>query len=291
MLSEMSVLRNFSESICKKVRQKNMMKNTIMTLLMLAFCLSINAEDHQNCSCDHHPESAHIESLPTTLSMGEVSHDKLEVEMEINMMTKYMWRGCDKGGITFKPEVMLSWKGLSLTVEGGKGIDKEDEIELDLELDYEFPFGLNVGIIDYWDYDEDIDGKYFYFKKDSPHRWEANIGYSNDLFSIQAYSIFAGNDYKHNGDRAYSTYFELTVPFKLSGFDWKAKLGFTPAESAGSHHAGENLYADKAAFVMASVRATKELHFKNFHLPVYGELHTNPYTKKAMFVGGVTLEL
>lgn len=262
-----------------------------MSALMLICCISINADDTKSHVCTHHAEDTHSTLAPTTQGMGEVSHDKLEMEMEINMMTKYMWRGCDKGGITFKPEAMLSWKGLSLTLEGSKGIDKDDEVELDVELGYEFPFGLNIGIVDYWDYDDDIDGKYFYYKKDSPHRWEANIGYSNDFFSIQAYSIFAGQDYKHNGDRAYSTYFELTVPFTMAGFDWKAMLGFTPAESAGSHHTGENLYADKAAFVMASVRATKELHFKNFHLPVYGELHTNPYTKKAMFLGGITLEL
>ena len=220
----------------------------------------------------------------------EADDNKVGVDVEINMMTKYMWRGIDKGGITFKPEATLSWKGLSLTFEGSKGIDKEDDIELDVELGYEFPFGLNIGIVDYWDHDEDIDGKYFYYKKESTHRWEANIGYSNDYFEIQAYSIFAGHDYKHNGDRAYSTYFELGVPFRMAGLDWKAKLGFTPAESAASHHEDENLYADKAAFVMASVRAVKELHFKQFHMPVYVELHTNPYNKKACFLGGLTIE-
>lgn len=268
------------------------MKNhTIMTLLLWLLCLCIHAEDNKNVPVGTYSEGISLPSENAASEISEGTPGKMEVEIEITMLTKYMWRGIDKGGITFKPEATLSWKGFSLTVEGGKGIDKEDHIELDTELSYEFPFGLNVGIVDYWDYDEDIDGKYFYYKKDSPHRWEANIGYSNAYFSFQAYSVFAGNDYKANGERAYSTYFELTVPFSMAGLDWKTMLGFTPAESATSEHTGESLYADKAAFVMAAVRATKELHFKNFHLPVYVELHTNPYTKKAMFLGGITLEL
>ena len=45
--------------------------------------------------------------------------------------------------------------------------------------------------------------------------------------------MFWGNDHKINGDRAYSTYVELSVPFRAGGLDWDVRAGITPMESAG----------------------------------------------------------
>ena len=57
-----------------------------------------------------------------------------------------------------------------------------------------------------------------------------NIGYDFGFLSLQWYTNFAGNDgLNSNGDRAYSSYFELSAPFRLGGLDWSASLGVVPS--------------------------------------------------------------
>ena len=51
------------------------------------------------------------------------------------------------------------------------------------------------------------------------------------------------------------------------------------------------LYADGPAIVEASIRATKDIEAKGFHVPVFMEFNTNPYTKRASIVGGVGVRL
>ena len=45
-----------------------------------------------------------------------------------------------------------------------------------------------------------------------------------------------GNDYKIDGSRAFSTYIELSVPFRAGGLDWDVRAGITPMESAGTSY-------------------------------------------------------
>jgi hypothetical protein len=40
---------------------------------------------------------------------------------------------------------------------------------------------------------------------------------------------------------------------------------------------------------MATIRATKNLQFKSLKLPIYAELHTNPYLQKATFLVGISV--
>ena len=114
-----------------------------------------------------------------------------------------------------------------------------------------------------------------------------------------------GNDYKIDGKRAYSTYIELSMPFRLGGLDWNASVGVTPFESAGITYKeqivtesgqtktvtrGDWMYGESFTCNMAALRATKELEFKHFSVPVYVELHTNPYLQRANIVLGVAIK-
>ena len=162
-------------------------------------------------------------------------------------------------------------------------------------------------MIDYWTADVDPRNRYFYFggETECPHQLEANIGYSCEYGSLQAYTMFYGNDYKIDGKRAYSTYIELNVPFRLGGLQWDACVGVTPFESAGTtyeeeyqtasgktktHTRGDWMYGESFTCNMASLRATKELEFKHFNVPVFVELHTNPYLQRANIVLGVAIK-
>ena len=223
-----------------------------------------------------------------------------EAEVQADLVSKYLWRGMEKGGISLQPQAKLSWQGAYVKLFGSTGFIKTDEDEIDLSLGYEFPFGLNIGVIDYWQTGIEPNNLYFgYNKETTAHRLEGNIGYTCRYGSVQAYCMFYGHDTKINGKQAYSTYIELTVPFRLGGLDWTAKAGLTPMESAGwtvPDYAtlSESLhyfYADGPACVMASVRATKNLKLRGLTLPIYAELNTNPYMQTAYIMGGIGVKV
>ena len=235
--------------------------------------------------------------------LAGMAQDNVEAEVEVTLLSKYLWRGQQKGGVSLQPGATLSWKGAFVNVEGSKGFNREDEEELDINIGYQFPFGLNVGLSDMWNYEDRNHGQYFFYKdKETSHQLEGNIGYSCRYFDLQAYCMFWGNDYKLDGSRAYSTYVELAVPFKLGGLDWTLSAGMTPMESAGAYttlydEKGQEegwernyFYADGPACVSAVLRAQKELRYKSIEIPVFVELNTNPYMKTAAFLAGFTFK-
>ena len=254
--------------------------------------------------------------LPTT-TLAQEEQEAPEVEwvvelvkesdfnafVQASLVSRYMWRGTDLGGISIQPEAGISWKGLSLSAFGNAGFDKNDAQEFDLTLGYEYK-GFNIGVTDYWFTGVDPEDRYFFYKeKETAHQLEANLGYTCKYFSLQAYTMFWGNDFKINGDRAYSTYVELSVPFRAGGLDWDVRAGITPMESAGyttplTVHSiyGDMTVAQPHYFYgegftcnLASIRATKNLQYKSLHLPIFAEIHTNPYLQKANFLVGISV--
>ena len=233
---------------------------------------------------------------------AQTDGNKVESYVDVDLVSHYMWRGQDKGGVSIQPEAYVSWKGLTLKLEGNTGFESSDGQDLDVTLGFEC-FGFNIGVIDCWESNIDPNNRYFYYKEKGAHRLEANIGYSWKYGSLQAYTIFWGNDFRISGKRAYSTYVELSVPFKLGGVNWTAAVGGTPFESAGYLELLENqgisghetygiphyYYAEGPSCVMASIRATKTIDLGFAHVPVFAELHTNPYMRKATFLCGLTI--
>ena len=241
-----------------------------------------------------------------TLLPAQVSaQDEFTASVSGSLVSRYMWRGIDMAGPSIQPSLTLGWKGLSLDVSGNIPFDKEDVRDMDVTLGYSL-YGFNIGVIDYWTADVDPKNRYFYYggEAECPHQLEANLGYTCKYGSLQAYTMVYGNDFKIDGDRAYSTYIELSVPFRLGGLDWDVRAGVTPFESAGSTYdetvvtesgktktvtRGDWMYGESFTCNMASIRATKNLEFKHFNVPVFVELHTNPYLQRANLVFGVTI--
>ena len=244
---------------------------------------------------------AAITFLPAQVS----AQDEFTASVLGSLVSRYMWRGIDMAGPSIQPSLTLGWKGLSLDVSGNIPFDKEDVRDIDVTLGYSL-YGFNIGVIDYWTADVDPKNRYFYYggEAECPHQLEANLGYTCKYGSLQAYTMVYGNDFKIDGDRAYSTYIELSVPFRLGGLDWDVRAGVTPFESAGSTYdetvitesgktktvtRGDWMYGESFTCNMASIRATKNLEFKHFNVPVFVELHTNPYLQRANLVFGVTI--
>ena len=217
---------------------------------------------------------------------GAQETEKIETTVEADIVSQYIWRGQDLGDVSLQPTLGIGYKGLSLTGWGSIGLSNPDDTkELDLTLAYTAG-GFNIGITDYW-LSEGLDPKSRYFKYDAHgtnHVFEANVGYDFGLLSLQWFTNFAGNDGLTKKDkRAYSSYFELTVPFKLASVDWTATAGAVPYATT---YYGTNGFA----VTNLSLTATKDIKITDsFSIPVFGQVAANPQSQKAYLVFGLKL--
>ena len=144
---------------------------------------------------------------------------KVETTVAADFVTNYIWRGLDCGNISVQPTLGIGYKGLSLSAWGSVGFTSTDTKEFDLTLAYTIG-GFNIGITDYW----------FNTGGDEP---------DNRYF-------------KKSDKRAYSSYAEVSVPFKLATVDWTATAGVVPYYTT---------FYDTTGFAVTnlSLRADKEI--------------------------------
>lgn len=227
------------------------------------------------------------------LAMGMVlggtalAQEEIETTISGDIVSSYIWRGQDLGDVSLQPTLGIGYQGLSLTAWGNVGLSNAaDTKELDLTLSYTIG-GFNIGVTDYWtNAGGDPQARYFKYNAHATnHVFEANIGYDFGFASLQWYSNFAGNDGMNNdGDRAYSSYFEVSAPFKLATVDWTATAGAVPFATD---------YYGTTGFAVTNLalKATKEIKITDtFSVPVYGQVVANPCSQKAYLVLGFTLQ-
>lgn len=221
------------------------------------------------------------------LSVSALAQDEIETTVSADFVSQYIWRGQDLGSVAVQPTLGIGAKGLSLTAWGSYALtNPSDTKEFDLTLAYSVG-GLNIGVTDYW-FSTGLDPRNRYFKYDAHgtnHVFEANIGYDFGVASVQWYTNFTGNDgVNKDGNRAYSSYVEASVPFTIAGVDWTATAGAVPFATT--------LYGTTGlAVTNLSMRATKAIRVTDtFSVPVFGQLTANPCSQKAYLVLGLTLQ-
>ena len=177
-----------------------------------------------------------------------------EVFVTADFVSSYIWRGMDSGNASVQPSLGLNWKGLTAYVWGSTEF-REKNNEIDLSLEYEYK-NLTLYANNYFTQTEEEPFKYFNYSSHSTgHTFEVGAGYMlSEKFplSVSWYTTFAGNDYRENGKRAWSSYKFNVVNIGLS--------------------------------------ATKDIKItSNFSLPIFGKLIANPYEEQLYFVVGITL--
>ena len=219
-------------------------------------------------------------------STTAIAQDEIETTISGDIVSSYIWRGQDLGSAAVQPTLGVGYKGLSLTAWGSYGlVNTADTKEFDLTLAYTTG-GFNIGITDYW-FSAGLDPDARYFKYDAHgtnHVFEANIGYDFGPLSLQWFTNFAGNDgLNQDGKRAYSSYVEVAVPFRLATVDWTATAGVVPWATTSYGTSG-------FAVTNLALKATKEIKVTDtFSIPVFGQVVGNPCSQKAYLVFGFTL--
>lgn len=212
---------------------------------------------------------------------------EIETTVSADFVNQYIWRGQNLGSTAVQPTLGIGYKGLSLTAWGSYGLtNPADTKEFDLTLGYSIG-GFNIGITDYW-FDSGLDPQGRYFKYDAHgtnHIFEANVGYDFGMVSLQWYTNFTGNDGTNkDGKRAYSSYVEANLPFRLVGVDWIATAGTVPYATTSYGTSG-------FAVTNVSLKATKDIKVTDtFSIPIFGQIVANPCAQKAYLVLGFTLQ-
>ena len=216
--------------------------------------------------------------------IGAMAQDEVETTIAADVVSQYIWRGQDLGSVSLQPTLGIGYKGLSLTAWGSVGLSEpSDTKEFDLTLAYT-KGGFNIGITDYW-FNTPEERYFLYDANKTSHVFEANIGYDFGAASIQWFTNFAGNDgLNKDGKRAYSSYLELSAPFKLASVDWSATVGAVP-------YATDFYGVDGFAVTNLALKATKDIKVTDsFSIPVVAQVAANPSTQKAYLVFGFTLQ-
>ena len=219
---------------------------------------------------------------------GAKAESGVEASVGLEVLSNYIWRGQDLGGAAFQPTLSVGYKGLSLSCFGSYGfVDRNDTKELDFTLAYTVK-GFTVGMTDYYciSGQDNCPGSYFNYKRNrTAHVFEANVGYDFGFLAVNWFTNFAGADgVNGKGKRAYSSYLELTAPFKLAKLDWEAAIGVVPYKTS--------FYADADGFAVTrvSLKAGYDLKINDkFHLPLSATVTANPSTKKMYFTAGVAI--
>jgi len=221
-------------------------------------------------------------ALATTAGTTK-AQDGVETTLEADLVNQYIWRGQKLGNVSVQPTLGIEWKGLSLTAWGSVGIEKEDTKEFDLTAAYTLG-GFTVGLTDYY-----FDSKryFLYDAHRTSHVFEANVGYNFGPVALQWFTNIAGNDgLNKSGKRAYSSYVELSAPFRLGGCYWKAAVGAVPYYTT---FYGDNK-SSGFALCNLSLMATRDIRVtQTFRLPLFAGVTANPSAQKAYLLFGFTL--
>ena len=70
--------------------------------------------------------------VPSTM----MAQDKVEASVGADLVSGYIWRGQDLGGVSVQPSLEISYKGFSLGAWGSVGFESTDTKEFDLTLGY-----------------------------------------------------------------------------------------------------------------------------------------------------------
>lgn len=216
------------------------------------------------------------------LSVGTTAikaQDKVEASVGVDLVSGYIWRGQDLGGVSLQPGVSIAYKGFSLGAWGSVGVEGSDTKEMDLTLGYATG-GFSISVTDYW-----FNGGpgYFHYKAhNTSHVYEAQVGYDFGPVAVNWFTNFAGDDGVNDGKRAYSSYISVAAPFRLGGLDWEAEVGATPWRTTSYE-------ANGFAVCNISLKAAKDIKITDsFSLPLFGQVVWNPRSEGAYIVVGLS---
>lgn len=218
----------------------------------------------------------------------------LSLEVGADVVSSYLWRGQNLGGISIQPSITLDWNGLYVSGWASIGADNWTFAnlcpELDVTIGYD-NYGVQLDLTHLYYFEGDA-----YFPKngfkaqefESSSTMEAHVGFHlGDLverapLSIDWYTTIYGNDCYLNDQgewqRAWSTYIEVGYAFNLPlGILLDTRVGFTPWRGMYSGYEEVWKNAKTVAINNVHLRAERYFELKSIELGIWGECMLNCY--------------
>ena len=216
----------------------------------------------------------------------------ISLEVGADVVSGYLWRGYNLGGLSIQPSVTFGWNGLYLCGWANIGADswrfEEFNPELDITIGYDnYGVALDLTHLYYFGGDK-------YFKGlDNPQNlsastMELHAGFHlGDLvekvpLSIDWYTTMLGYDpivdSEGNVKRAYSTYIQLGYDIYLPlDIVLGLKVGFTPWKGLYSNYEDVWTNGRTVGFNNLQLRAEREFELGKLYINVWGEAMFNCY--------------
>jgi hypothetical protein len=222
-------------------------------------------------------------------------------EVGADVVTSYLWRGQNLGGLSIQPSVTLGWRGLYVSGWANIGADnwKFEELnpEIDITIGYDnYGFKLDLTHLYYFYGDKYFKGLEDANNKFSESTMELHAGidigeWTNFVpLTLDWYTTVLGYDpvLDDNGDlvlnkngnakRAYSTYIELGYDINLPlDIVLGLKVGFTPWKGMFSEYKEVWKNGQTVGLNNLQLRAEREFELNNIYLNVWGEAMFNCY--------------
>jgi len=205
----------------------------------------------------------------------------------LDMKTQHTWRGgLTTSDFNVQPAGVFSYKNF---YAGAWSIFSEQGryAEVDLYVGYKFD-RLSFTLYDYYcpGSFSGIINKFFTYStnKGTPHLFDFSIEYtwSKDLPINFLVSSLVYNDLNEKGNEQFSTYCEVSYTEKLDFLGLKAFIGGTPHSS---------YYANEAALINAGFQLTYPIKIRNFELPFYTMVVSNPKKNKGYIMFGLSVNI
>lgn len=225
---------------------------------------------------------------------------ELSLEVGADIVTSYLWRGQNLGGLSFQPSLTLEWQGWYLSGWGnigpGSWLFQSFNPELDITIGY-----TNHG------FTIDLTHLYYFYRNtyfigledannESSSTMELHAGIDISEWTdkvpltIDWYTTVLGNDpvfdnegnimLNRNGNskRAYSTYIELGYDFYLPlDIVLGLKIGFTPWKGMYTDYEEVWTNGHTVGFNNIQLHAEREFEIDNWSISVWGDAMFNCY--------------
>jgi hypothetical protein len=227
-----------------------------------------------------------------------------------DLVSRYIWRGADYGNSPgIQPAVAFSVAGFKAGFWGSYGLGQYSKqindttvanmghyAEFDMYLSYTYK-GFTIMAYDYFfpnALNPNTGNKFYNFNKQTTgHTLEVCLSWAGtEKFPLQLYAgtfVYGadkGKDstgtYGSGSDNNYSTYLEAAYQFNVKGFGVKPFLAGIPF--------GSSWYGPYGGIINAGCTVSKSIAIsKEYSLPVFGSVITNPQAQSIFLVFGISL--
>ncbi|MDD2525950.1 MAG: hypothetical protein PHH63_06520 [Bacteroidales bacterium] len=220
--------------------------------------------------------------LIVMLTPRSVTAQQPEVNLNVDMVSSFVWRGFFQGndGPAIQPALSLS--AGSFTIDAWGSTDFKSAKEIDLSVGYSAgPMSLTV--TDYWWEGQYAAGYFNYTKNKTDHWIEASLGYDfQDALPLTLTwsTMLYGPDTNAGGKNMYSSYLEAVYSTTLYGVGLDMVVGVVPFKS--------DFYGcGRFAVTNIFVKGEKKLKLSDsFELPLFVQLIFNPSAQQSHLVAG-----